>query len=82
MLAAFLMLTQWYFTILSTQHALHNMSLKCPICATVNMYHASAVSEINSLHVDSGYVLVSATTQYFYYLSPLKAYLSRAPPQA
>lgn len=81
-LAAFLLCTQWYFTILSTQHALHNMSFKCPVCATVNMYGASAISEAPIINSEFNFVLVANVARYFYYLSSLKAYLSRAPPLA
>jgi hypothetical protein len=80
-LVTFLVCTQWYFTMLSTQHALHNMTFKCPVCMAVNLYSAAAISELQSTYLGTSFDFVVTAVEKFYFRSFVHVYLSRAPPQ-
>jgi hypothetical protein len=78
--AIFIVWAQWYFTILSTQHALHNMPATCPVCTLVNQLDHSVVPEFVITPVVITQLFLVLPTQYVIPVSRIVSYDSRAPP--
>lgn len=79
--AVLFLMAQLYFIVLSTNHALMNMPLTCPICTLASDYNNAITPTVYNL--DSGLVFYSS----FEHQSTFKpnltlSFLSRAPPSA
>ncbi len=78
--AVYIVGAQWYFTILSTHHALHNMPATCPVCALVNQFDNSAISETATISVGSIQLYLTLPSELSVLVYRFVSYDSRAPP--